>query len=61
MMMADQDYRDTLGRSGRDHVVKNYSFEVFEKAWVDLMTQIHEEEGSWETRKHTNYRLLEVA
>ena len=61
MMLADQDYRDALGRAGREHVIKNYSFEVFEKAWVDLMLQIHEEEGSWETRKHSNYRLLEVA
>ena len=61
MMLADQEYRDALGRAGREHVVNNYSFEVFEKTWVDLMLQIHEEGGSWETRKHSNYRLLEVA
>ncbi len=61
MYMADQEYRDALGRAGREHVINNYSFEVFEKTWVDLMQQIHEEEGSWETRKHSNYRLLEVA
>ena len=61
MYMADQEYRDALGRAGREHVIKNYSFEVFEKTWVDLMQRIYEEEGSWETRKHLNYRLLEVA
>lgn len=54
--------RDILGRSGRDHVVKNYSFDVFKKTWVDLMLEIHEKEGSWETRKnYNNFRLLEVA
>ena len=53
--------RDAFSRAGREHVVKNYNFENFEKAWVDLMLEIHEEEGSWETRKHKNYRLLEVA
>ena len=61
MYMSDQEYRDALGRAGREHVIKNYSFEVFEKSWVDLMLRIHEEEGSWETRNHINYRLLEVA
>ena len=49
------------GRSGREHVIKNYNFETFEKTWVDLMLKIHEEEGSWETRNYKNYRLLEVA
>ncbi len=58
--MSEED-RAIYGRSGREHVVKNYSFEVFNKTWVDLMLKIHEEEGSWETRKHSNYRLLEVA
>ena len=58
--MSKED-REIYGRTGREHVVKNYSFKVFEKTWVDLMHRIHEEEGSWETRKHSNYRLLEVA
>ena len=50
-----------MGKAGREHVVKNYNFKTFAESWVNLMLQIHEEEGSWETRKHTNYRLLEVA
>jgi len=53
--------RELLGKSGRDHVLKNYNFETFNKTWVDLMLKLHEEEGSWETRKHKNYRFLEVA
>ena len=61
MIFSEKEYRESLGQGGREHVVKNYSFEKFEKAWVDLMLQVHEEEGSWGTRKHTNYRLLEVA
>ncbi len=52
---------EIYGRSGREHVIKNYNFETFEQTWVDLMLKIHEEEGSWETRKYKNYRLLEVA
>ena len=42
--------------------MKNYNFETFNEQWVDIMTEIHEEEGSWDTR--TNYqgiRFLEVA
>tara|TARA_Y100001938_G_scaffold85615_1_gene117547 strand:+ start:429 stop:1697 length:1269 start_codon:yes stop_codon:yes gene_type:complete len=52
---------EIYGRSGREHVIKNYNFETFEKTWVDLMLKIYEEEGSWETRNYKNYRLLEVA
>lgn len=58
--MPEED-RAIYGRSGREHVVKNYNFETFNQTWVDLMLRIYEEEGSWETRKHKNYRLLEVA
>jgi glycosyltransferase involved in cell wall biosynthesis len=54
--------RKELGMKGREHVMKNYNFETFNKQWVDIMTEIYEQEGSWETR--TNYngiRFLEVA
>ena len=58
--MSPED-RAVYGRAGRDHVMKNYNFENFNSTWVNLMLKIYEEEGSWETRKHKNYRLLEVA
>ena len=61
MYLYDQETRDIMGRSGREHVMKNYNFETFNKTWVDLMLEIHETEGSWETRKYNNYRFLEVA
>jgi len=54
--------RKNMGLKGRDHVMKNYNFETFNKQWVDIMTEVHEENGSWDTR--TNYqgiRFLEVA
>ena len=61
MYIMDQETRDIMGRSGREHVMKNYNFETFNKTWVELMLEIHETEGSWETRKYNNYRFLEVA
>ena len=60
-VMTNED-RKALGMNGREHVMKNYNFETFNKQWVDIMTEIYEQEGSWETR--TNYngiRFLEVA
>ena len=54
--------RKNMGLKGREHVMKNYNFETFNKQWVDIMTEVHEENGSWDTR--TNYqgiRFLEVA
>tara|TARA_Y100000114_G_scaffold24623_2_gene20332 strand:- start:2913 stop:4181 length:1269 start_codon:yes stop_codon:yes gene_type:complete len=45
--------RSKLGELGRKHVMKNYNFEDFNKTWTEVLTRLHEEEGSWETRKHT--------
>ena len=62
MFIMTSEERKELGMKGREHVMKNYNFETFNKQWVDIMTEIHEQEGSWETR--TNYngiRFLEVA
>ena len=57
-----KDERQKMGKNGRDHVMKNYNFENFGKTWVDTMTKLHEEEGSWDTRKYTKrWTLKEVA
>ena len=50
--------RQELGRQGAEHVEKNYSFKNFEKTWISLMEDIHENMGSWENRK--NYKSWEV-
>ena len=47
--MSKED-RLALGLQGREHVIKNYNFENFEKTWVDLMINLHENKGSWDTR-----------
>ena len=61
MYALDSETRAIMGRSGREHVLKNYNFDTFEKTWVELLTKIHEEMGSWNSRVHKNFRLLEVA
>ena len=61
MYSLDPETRQIMGRSGREHVIKNYNFETFNNTWVDILRELHETEGSWETRKYKNYRLLEVA
>ena len=54
--------RRKMGMKGREHVEKNYNFENFNSTWVELMDEIHEEEGSWETRKgYHGIRFVEVA
>jgi len=53
--------RNLLGEAGRQHVLKNYNFKDFEKNWVELITRIHKEHGSWETRVGYNtWELLEI-
>mgnify|MGYP003136283251 FL=1 len=53
MYNLSNEERKKMGEKGRQHVMKNYNFENFNKTWVDLMTKIHDEEGSWGTRKYT--------
>ena len=56
-----QEEREELGRKGRAHVMKNYNFEEYGKKWVKLMTDLHEEKGSWNTRKdYKAWELIEV-
>ena len=49
--------RRKLGAAGIKHIEKNYSFETFEKSWVEFIDEILEENGSWSSRK--NYKSWE--
>jgi len=51
----------SMGKKGRAHLQKNYSFEEFGSKWDELLTQIHEKSGSWDTRKnYQTWTLKEV-
>ena len=50
--------RTQLGAEGRDHALKEFNFEDFVQRWDDLLTEIHETKGSWETR--TGYESYEM-
>ena len=53
--------REELGRKGREHTIKNYSFENFTKTWIETMEKIGEKHGSWEDRKnYKSWRLEEL-
>jgi len=51
MLETSEEDRDKMGEAGRDHVMKNYNFEDFIKRWPELLEDIHNRYGSWETRK----------
>ena len=50
--------RLALGLKGREHVLKNYNFEDFQKNWISLVDKTIEKHGSWQTRK--NYKPWEL-
>jgi len=53
--------RSDLGLRGREHVLKNYNFENFQKSWRDTIKNIHKKFGSWDTRvNYKNWNLIEV-
>tara|TARA_Y100000592_G_C5448654_1_gene307477 strand:+ start:77 stop:1345 length:1269 start_codon:yes stop_codon:yes gene_type:complete len=54
--------RDRLGKLGIQHVKKNYSYKKFQKNWLDLIEDITERLGSWDTRKgYKAWELKEVS
>jgi len=56
-----QEEREELGRKGRAHIMKNYNYDNFAKQWDELFTYIHEELGSWESRRgYNSWQLKEV-
>lgn len=62
MYALSTEERHELGIKGAKHVENNYNFEQFGKKWVNLMSKIHEEHGSWETRKgYVGVTFKEVA
>lgn len=51
-----------MSEAGIQHIKENFSFENYEKQWVEFMDKVIEESGSWETRKnYKKWHLLEVA
>ena len=53
--------RKELGAKGREHVVNNYSFDLYGQRWDDLFEKVKKDFGSWETRKnYKNWHLKEV-
>ena len=54
MFDMSKEERDRLGKLGSEYVRKNYSFEQFNERWINLMLKVHEEHGSWDSRKNYN-------
>jgi spore maturation protein CgeB len=43
--------RAEMGQKGREHILKNYSYERYQTRWVEIMDETHEKFGSWRNKK----------
>ena len=51
-----------MSNAGMAHVQENYNFEKYQQKWIEIMDEIVEKHGSWETRDgYKRWHLLEVA
>ena len=50
--------RKALGLKAHQNVQKNFGFQSFQDTWDKLLSEVHEKNGSWETRK--NYKSWSV-
>ena len=61
MYSMSPEEREELGRKGAKYVSENYNFEQFKERWIDLVDNIIENHGSWDTRKgYKSWDLKEV-
>jgi glycosyltransferase involved in cell wall biosynthesis len=61
MINMPQEERQRLGKLGREHVQKNYNFEKFCNDWINVIDEVVENHGSWDTRKlYTPYKFTEI-
>jgi glycosyltransferase involved in cell wall biosynthesis len=61
MFEMKENKRLALGQAGRNHVLNNYNFENFENSWVDFVSEIVKENGSWgDRKKYNSWTLKEV-
>lgn len=54
--MGLEERRD-LGKSGKQHVLKNYNPEILLKKWDELFVELKEKTGSWEDRKFSRWTV----
>ena len=54
--------REKLGELGMKHVKENYNYENFQKRWLDLVEDICQRLGSWDTRSgYQPWKIKEVS
>jgi glycosyltransferase involved in cell wall biosynthesis len=61
MHNLSEDERQKLGERCREHVEKNYNFDEYCDNWVEVVEEVIEEFGSWETRKgYQSWRNINI-
>jgi len=61
MYEASPEERKEMGMAGHAHVEEKYNFKSYQKKWVEIMLDVHERCGSWDTRKeYDGVRFSEV-
>jgi len=60
MYNMSQEERNALGTAARQHVEKNFNPDILLKKWDDLFTELNNTVGSWDTRIHSRWKLMEI-
>tara|TARA_S200002703_G_scaffold39322_1_gene34457 strand:+ start:44 stop:1303 length:1260 start_codon:yes stop_codon:yes gene_type:complete len=60
MYTMSKQEREDMGKAGREHVLKNYSYEKYQERWAEIIDEVHEKHGSWEDRKNYKPWKMEV-
>jgi len=61
MYNMSKENKNKLGKLGRAHVEANYGFDKYCEQWIEVITNLHDKYGSWDSRKgYKNWELKEL-
>lgn len=60
MYNSSEEDRIRMGQLGYNHIVKNYNSATFSKKWEEALIKLNKESGSWKSRKHQNWEIIEL-
>ena len=52
--------RKLLGQAGRQHVIDNFSFDMYRSTWDNILTETYRTNGSWPNKAYKAWELKEV-
>ncbi len=55
-----KEQRKLIGQAGRQHVIDNFSFDMYRSTWDNILTETYNTNGSWPNKAYKAWELKEI-